>query len=270
MQKKIWSLVGCGWLGTPLLQNLIKTYPDVHFVVSTRTNDQCQKLLQHHQNIKWVHLDLTDLTSSSYKDALKELKQSSLMIFLLPPQPIEHLQNFVSSFSPELNFVFTSSTSVYGKNLGLVQEKDVILDPENTNSPLLISTEEFIRSYFKRPTLLRLGGLYGNKRHPVFFLQGRKDCRGGNEFIHLCSQQDGVTAILKVIEKQVWGETIHIVSDLRIKKSLYYQKMAEKLKLESPEYLEEVSTQDQTNLDNSKAKNLLEMNFENPLEYKMS
>ena len=270
MQKNIWSLVGCGWLGTPLLQNLIKTYPDVYFIVSTRTNDQCQNLLQQHQNIKWVNLDLNDLSKQNNQAALTELKKSSVMIYLLPPQPLEQLKEFASHFSPELKFVFTSSTSVYGKNLGVVQENNFVLNEKNTNSPLLVSSEEFIKSYFTAPTLLRLGGLYGSKRHPVFFLQGKKDCRGGQEFIHLCSQLDGVTAISKVLDKQIWGETIHIVSDLRIKKSLYYQKMAEKLELESPEYLEETSNQDQTNLDNSKAKNLLEMNFENPLEYKMS
>ena len=268
MQKSTWSIVGCGWLGTALLQNLIKTYPDVQFVVSTRTNDQSQNFLQENKNIEWIHLDLNDLSTPENQASLLKLHKSSLMLYLLPPQPLEQLKTFFSSFSSELPIVFTSSTSVYGKGLGSVQESDITFDLQNTNSPLLVSSENYIKSYFKHPTILRLGGLYGGKRHPIYFLQGRKECRGGNEFIHLCSQNDAVMAYIKVLEKKIWGETFHIVSDLRIQKSIYYQQMALRLNLPPPEYLAESVEQNQTKLDNSKAKKMLGMTFNNPLEYK--
>ncbi len=268
MQKTIWSLIGCGWLGSPLLQKFIKQYPNVQFVVTTRSQEQSQNLLLQHENIEWLRLDLEQLDSDDNKKSLERLKSASMMMYLLPPQPIDQLKYFLSFFSPEMKIIFTSSTSVYGKNLGNINEDGAHLDIQKTQSPLLVESVLYLKSHFKNSTILRLGGLYGDKRHPVFFLQGRKDCRGENELIHLCSQKDAIQAISSVVEKNVWGETIHIVSDLRIKKSVYYKTMAESLNLTPPEYLSESTQTFQTNLDNKKSKNLLGITYDNPLEYR--
>ena len=64
--------------------------------------------------------------------------------------------------------VYTSSTGVYGRASGQVDE-ETAPEPANERSRILLQTEELLResSAFDRWFILRLGGLYGPGRHQL-------------------------------------------------------------------------------------------------------
>jgi nucleoside-diphosphate-sugar epimerase len=251
------GVIGRGWLGKPLVSELKKN-GNFH-LWCTSYHDQSEELK--HDGISYSCLDIKNVT-----ELPKELLLCEILIYTIPPLPLDIVKSFLERIPSDKKMIFLSSTSVYGKGLGEVDE-NIFLNVHNTSSPLLIETENFIRSHFKTSTILRLGGLYGQDRHPIFFLTGKKDLTTASEWLHLVSQNDCVKAILSVLDQNIWNETINIISDLRIKKEIYYTTLANKLSLTAPQYLPAVALSHETKISNQKSKRLLGMKYENPDDY---
>lgn len=252
MKNEFLCLIGCGWLGKPLAKTLKN---DGYRIVATTAHDQSVEF--QNDGISYIRYDLA-------QDPLPSLAlDADVIVYTIPPLEISVVKHFFDQLPADKKIIFTSSTAVYGKNMGAVNE-DTPLDLNNTHSPLLLETENYLRTRFKAATILRLGGLYGDKRHPVYFLQGKKGLTNGQEFIHLVHQQDCIKAISSVIEHELWGKTLNIISDLRITKRDYYTDMAEKLSLPLPEYVESDKGMKETKISNQKSKELLVINYLNP------
>lgn len=237
MKKNI-GLIGRGWLGTPLE---IALKNNGYHTFSTTSKS----------------FDIT-------KDSIpKELLESDILIYTIPPLGQKEAQNFFSQIDSYKKIIFTSSTSYYGKNQGFVDE-NTLSTIEISGSPVLFETEQFLKNKFKNLTIIRPGGLYGEKRHPVFFLAGRSGITTGNEHLRLVHQTDCVNAILSIVEKNIWSEDFNLVSDLRILKKEYYIEMAKKLNLALPEF-SNIEIVNPTNISNEKAKIRLGIEFLNPL-----
>lgn len=183
------------------------------------------------------------------------------LIYNIPPLQLPLIKHFFSHIAPDRKILFISSTSVYGKNSGNVDEKtELDLTIGNTQ---LIATEAFLQSRFKNLTILRPGGLYGDKRHPITFLQGKKDLTTGDEFTHLVHLQDCIDAILKILENEIWGDIFNLVSDLDMKKKEYYTEIALKLQLEVPRY-QMLKKENPTIISNKKSKMMLGLIYKDP------
>jgi nucleoside-diphosphate-sugar epimerase len=239
MNKKI-GLIGRGWLGSPLEIALLN---NGYHTFSTTSKS----------------FDIT-------KDPIpKKLLESDILIYTIPPLGQKEPERFFSQIDIKKKIIFTSSTSYYGKNQGSVDE-NTLSSLIITGSPELFETEQFLKNKFKDLTIIRPGGLYGEKRHPVFFLAGRSGLTTGNEHLHLVHQTDCVSAILSILEKNIWAEDFNLVSDLRILKKEYYREMAQKLNLEIPEF-SNIEVSNPTNINNLKTKEILGIKFLNPLDY---
>ena len=114
---------------------------------------------------------------------------------------------------------------------------------------------------------MRPGGLYGKKRHPVYFLQGKAGLKTGDELLHLAHLDDVIKAIISVLKTDLWHETFNIVSDLRIPKKDYYTSIAQKLNLSPPQYEDQQSIHQETNISNEKSKNMLGLIYKDPNEF---
>lgn len=257
MKNKKLSLIGCGWLGKPLALHLQSIG---HDLVATTARDKTEEFRE--VGIPYLNYDLTTKQKIS-----EEILDSDVLIYMIPPLDILQIKNFFEQLPTDKKIIFISSTSVYGKKLGAVDENTSI-DIEETNSPLLVETEKYLKNRFNSITILRLGGLYGQARHPIYFLQGKKDIRGAGEFLHLVHQEDCIEAITSVIEGDLWNETFNIISDLRIRKSDYYINIATKLSLSPPSYQDYLHADKETNISNEKSKKKLKINYRNPNEYK--
>ncbi len=253
MKNEILCLIGCGWLGKPLANFLSKkNYP----VTATATGKTAPESLV--DGISYIDFDLTKSQSLPL-----EIAKADVLIYTIPPLELSVIKNFFDKIPVDKKIIFTSSISVYGKNTGATDET-AALDPANTSSPLLLETEVYLKQRFSKLTILRLGGLYGEERHPVYFLAGKKNIKTGEEFLHLAHQDDCIQAINAVIERGQWGEIFNIVSDLRVTKKEYYLAMAAKLSLPIPEYDQTVKDSNPTRISNEKSKNVLGMNYLDP------
>ena len=152
MNKKI-TLIGRGWLGTPLVAALKNKG---HEVFSTSTESDGSDL----------QFDITKTPNPS------GLKLNDILIYSIPPLGENEAESFFANVPLDQKIIFISSTSIYGKNLGAVDENFKAC-LETTGSPVLFKTEEYLKNKFSRLTILRPGGLYGNKRHQAFFLAGK-------------------------------------------------------------------------------------------------
>lgn len=248
MKKGKIGLIGVGFLGKPLA---IKLTSEGYDIVGTTTREY-------------------DLLKDENVPA--NLKHCDIIIYDVPPmENTDAVERCFKQFSRNQKFIYISSTSIFGPNAGPIDE--TYTPPENSPyAPIVLKLEMIARQNFSNLCLLRFGGLYGNtadhKRHPVSFLAGKTHLKTGTENLHLVHVDDCIEAIMAVIEENLFPEELNLVSDLRITKKEYYTTMAKKLGLAVPEY-DEVETKNPTNITNAKSKELLGINYRNPLDYKL-
>ena len=255
MKKELLSLIGCGWLGKPLAQHLQRSG---HNILATTSHDKSAEFAA--DDIPYITLDIGhDLVTES-------IRNCDILIYMVPPLQLPLVKYFFDQIPKDKKIIFISSTSVYGKNLGVVDE-GTKNHTTNTNSPLLSETENYLTERFTHITILRFGGLYGDKRHPVYFLQGKTGLVGGNAFLHLVHRDDCIKAIMTVIKTASWGEIFNVVSDVKLKKNEYYEMMAKKLGLIPPHYLNEEKKVPETMISNTKSKVKLKMMYMDPSEF---
>jgi nucleoside-diphosphate-sugar epimerase len=249
MKKGKIGLIGVGFLGKPLAKKLTAEGYDV---VGTTKREY-------------------DLLNDDKIPA--QLKLCDIVVYDVPPlENTEAVEKCFKQFSADQKFIYISSTSIFGPNAGQIDES--YSPPENSPySPIVLKLEMIAKQYFTNLCLLRFGGLYGNtedkKRHPVHFLAGKTHLKTGAENLHLVHVEDCIEAIMTVIEENLFPEECNLVSDLRIPKKEYYTEMAKKFGLELPSY-DDVETKNPTNISNEKSKEVLGMNYRNPLDYNLN
>ncbi|TYP93303.1 Nucleoside-diphosphate-sugar epimerase [Fodinibius salinus] len=265
------SILGCGWLGLPLAENLRDSG---HTVKGSTTSAEKLNLLRN----KNITPFLLELTPQIECEECNDFWDSDLLVLNIPPgrgrDNIEeyHLQqiNTVAeqlSGSPIDRLIFISSTSVYPPQPGIVAESDT--EKGNAKRPsgnallkaetLLMEQESF------DTTIIRFGGLYGYDRNPAHFLAGRKNVSGGNAPINLIHRDDCIGIIDRIIDKDVRGEIFNGVSDGHPPKNMYYPAAAESLGLEPPSFDEnEDKDKNYKVVSNRKLKELLDYRFTYP------
>ena len=203
--QKIWGLVGLGWLGSALAEELNLTR---------------QKTWGTHRD----SFDFKkDLFPSTYCDVL----------FLNTPPVVDFLPDeYVNKVNahPQSKIIFTSSISVYGKNTLRVNESSPLL-PQTASAKWLCEVEKLLLKKFQeRLLILRLGGLIGKDRHPVNSLSGKTNVVGGDDKINLIHLTDLICIIL-LLEKVCTQPIVNIVTPFHPTKSDYYNEWARRLNL---------------------------------------
>jgi len=248
------SIIGCGRLGLPLCESLVER--GYQILTTTTSNEKRDQLLSKF-NIQ--RLDITNMQID------QDLLDCDILIYTIPPLGLGEVENFFKSVRQDQKIIFISSTSVYGKNQGEVTENSPF-DPTSKNALVLREAESYLKERFKNLTIIRPGGLYGDKRHPVYFLAGKTGIASGEEYLHLVHLADCVSAIVKIIEGKFIGEDFNLVSDLRVLKKDYYAKMANKLGL-APPLFTGLALSNPTNIINDKSKKLLSLTYTDPQSY---
>ena len=141
-------------------------------------------------------------------------------------------------------------------------EESSKLSPETQNGKFLKNSEDYLRKRFKNLTIIRPGGLFGEDRHPVFWLQGRSGLTTGDELLHLVHRDDVIESIKKIIEIQLWGEEFNLVNDLRVRKEDYYTEKAKSFGMPIPQY-SSTHIENPTNISNAKSKKYLSVTYKN-------
>ena len=102
--------------------------------------------------------------------------------------------------------IFCSSTSVYGDLAGEIDE-DTPLTSATPRALCMALAESQVRVQSQRPnTVLRLGGLYGGNRHPGKTLAGRTDIPNGDAPTNLVSRDRVIARIRHWLDAPMWPD----------------------------------------------------------------
>ena len=241
--KKI-SILGCGWLGFPLAESLLKE----GFSVNGSTTSIDKLSVIEKSRIQAYLISLSDHGTEG--DIFSFLENSEILIIDIPPKlrGIEK-ENFVAKIEILIPFIeessvkkvlFISSTSVYpddDDNTNSIITEDTKPQPDYESGRQLLAAELLLQNNKKfKTTVLRFGGLIGNDRHPIFYLAGRKGISNPTAPINLIHKKDCISIILKIIEKDCWDEVFNAVAPYHPKREDYYTQKAVELNLAFPEF----------------------------------
>lgn len=268
------SILGCGWLGLPLAEQLL----DHGYTINgSTTSDEKLPLLE----AKSITPFLMKLDPKLQCQNCGDFWNADTLVINIPPgreknNVKEFHQQQVRAIIEKLNsspiprVIFVSSTSVYPPKCGIVAEVDAKAGKAaRASGNALLKAEELLLSQKNlETTVIRFGGLYGYGRHPAKYLAGRTKLKRGNAPVNLIHRDDCVNIIQKIIEEDITDEVFNGVSDGHPPKKMYYPAVAESLGLEPPAFKED-DGENYKIVSNRKLKELLKYKFKypNPMDF---
>ncbi len=233
------SILGCGWLGLPLAEQLATSGYQV--AGSTTTPDKLEIL--RHKNISPYLINLLDSTKTA---SLYDFLNTDCLVISFPPRLRAGLEN---QYLPQINFLkaaldqssvkyvlFISSTSVYRHVNQEITEQES-QDALDLTSPLYQAEEIIKQSASYQTTILRFGGLVGGTRQPGRFLAGKTGVPQPEAPVNLIHLADCLAIIRKIIFEGVFNETLDAVADEHPSREQFYTAAAQALKLEPPQFV---------------------------------
>ena len=230
------GILGYGWLGKALTEKLLN---EGYSVNASKTNwsKESDEYRTHFKPFKLL------LTEHGIEGELAFFAGVPQLLILLPPKQkltgfnLLTLLNSLYEFLPQTpieRIIFTSSTSVYGNQTGIINE-DSPLRSDTKNAKLLVQCEKFIEQQTLPHFILRLGGLIGSDRHPIMQLQEKiiKNPAGYINFIH---QSDAVNILFKAILRKEINGVYNAVCPTHPNRKDYYIAMAKRKGLPQPKF----------------------------------
>lgn len=233
------AIVGCGWLGLPLSISLQKSG---HKIVATcRSKQKANELAK----LNFI-TETFELGDDLEQQRLAGLFGSKVLVLNIPvgrKNPtteyfVQHMQTLLkhAALSQIENIIFISTTSVYGENSGIITEQDQP-NPQTQSGQINLAVENLVKDYFaERCTIIRPAGLVGKNRHPAQYLADKSGLLNPNNVVNLVHQDDVVCAIQTVIEKDIWGQTLHLSAAEHPTRAEYYTWATKKLGLNPPHF----------------------------------
>ena len=225
MIKKI-SIVGCGWLGLPLAQELIR---DGFTVKGSTTSEEKLSLLQK-EGIQPYLLAFP----TNNKAIASELVDGDLLIINIPPSGIGHreeypkaIANLLSFAKPSQKIIFISSTSIYPDLNRLVHEEDAgkgsFGKDEIGHAELAL-----LKGHQSTATILRCSGLMGKIRIPGKYFAGKKGITNGHILLNLIHLEDVIGVVKEIIKQNAFGHIWNLTAPIHRKREEIYNNNAAK------------------------------------------
>lgn len=208
------SLLGCGWLGLPLLKSLVA---DGHRVRGSSRNPDTLKAIQA-AGAEAFNIDLPQALPPAFTAGC------DVLIFTLPPggrqlgalaaaQYLEQLSSLGSWLKLPAGpaVIYTSSTGVYGETQGLVTEK-TSPRPATHSSTAVLAAEAWLAATGCPLTILRLAGLIAPDRHPGRFYGGRdRPIPQADAPVNLVHRDDVIAAVRLLLGRTDLGSDTYNV-----------------------------------------------------------
>ncbi len=219
------SIVGLGWLGTPLAERLQQTGVTVRG--STTTSEKLPSLRQ-----KGLDAHLLRLNPAPEGDLAALLDVDYLVVNVPPkagqqgdafhPEQMRLLAKQVRN-SRIRHILYVSSTSVYPELNRAMTEADVVT-PDQSAAPALVEAEQHWLALApeRAVTIVRCAGLMGDRRIPGKFVAGRT-VDSGNVPVNYLHQTDAVGLLAAVIEQGLTG-TFNAVAPQHPTREAIYRK----------------------------------------------
>ncbi|GHB70188.1 NAD(P)-dependent oxidoreductase [Psychrosphaera saromensis] len=259
------SVLGGGWLGYPLAQELVqlgasvnlstrsqqrKHSFDINTDMDTNTQIKAKALSAFLVDIENLSSDVTDFLNAEVlvvNITNKNIPAFAALIEKIEQSPIKHV-------------MFISSTSVYPDNNGVISESDKL---ESAEHPLSKIEWLFKQSNSFDTTVIRFSGLIGYERHPGRFFRNGKTIKNAQAKVNLIHRDDCLNIICQIINEDIWSEDFNVCSDTHPNKQEFYTHAAKSLGVE-PAQCETNSTPAFKVIDNAKVKARLNYQFVYP------
>jgi nucleoside-diphosphate-sugar epimerase len=233
------AIVGFGWLGTPLGQQLVEQGYKV--VGTTRNVEKIPQLAS-------TNLEAFYWNSREDNPVLVEeiVTDTAYCILNFPPGKVNHVREYgehllfaAKQFSEKTHFIFVSTTGVYPEYIVDAKEDSFTWD-ENASTNHLAYAEQVLHTYLQdRLTIIRMAGLIGPNRHPAKFFAGRIGIPNGNQSVNLIKQEDSIQIILHVLAKNYWGKIVNACADNHPTRNDYYTESCKIFGFELPQFIAE-------------------------------
>lgn len=243
--KKI-SIIGLGWLGMPLAMALASRGYDVVGSKTTPDGVDAARMV----GIECFPLVFTPEMECEAEDLEQLLNVDALIITLPARRTVEGSELYFQAVQQLTDsalahnvrrIIFTSSTSVYGDNEGVMKE-DSPLQPVSRSGVVLKELENWFHGLPNTSVdVLRLAGLVGGDRHPGRFMAGKSQVKGGQHGVNLVHQDDVVAAITLLLSLPKGGHTYNLCAPLHPVKAEFYPALARQMGLVPPTFAEEPS-----------------------------
>ena len=262
-QNKI-GILGCGWLGFPLAKNLIK---QGFKIKGSTTNKEKIKSLEK-ENIEPYLIEIGENKDSKSLDSF--LEKLDILILNIPPKLRSNIKSnyfekvkFIKNsknFDKVKHLVFISSTSVYGSKQGKINSKTIPV-PDSKSGKEILKVEQLFKE--ENNTIIRFGGLIGNKRNPLKYLKEKNEILNPEALINYIHLKDCIGIINSIIEKNIWGKTFIGVSPYHPSKKEYYDKLCTEKNLNKLNFSSKETTVNKEINDENILK-ILNYKFKNP------
>ncbi len=203
--KRKLSIISLGWMGTKVYSHFENMY-----ICSGSFNSKSKGVIDE------FFFDINNF------DKLPEsLKLADIVFFNIPPSRVIDLKSLNNLFEKLLGkrVILVSSTSVY-EGSGTFDEGSQ-LNPISDRAKKQIDIENALKSIHDDYLILRCAGLYGEDRHPGYFLSGKENVSGQYLKINLI----GINDILKIMENVLDKSEVKLLnlvnSNHPIKKEYY-------------------------------------------------
>ena len=223
--KKI-GILGCGWLGFSLAKSLISDGYEVH-----GSSTRIEKKDEFEKNK--IIFYLIKIDQYEIKGNLNFFRNIEVLIICIPPSKKNNYNysKIINLCCNEIlinkikNILFTSSISVYGEIKGEIDEK-VEPKPINISSREILMSEKKLMGLKKiNSIILRLGGLIGVNRNPIYSLV-KKDIVKLDGRINLIHQKECISIISELIKKPFLNNIFNCVYPYHPFKKDFYEKQA--------------------------------------------
>ena len=233
-------IVGCGYVGLPLGEELVKLGHEVHGL--RRTLEGAAELEA--VGIKPLAGDISrpeDLAAlpGPFDWVVNLVSSSKGGPEIFQQVYVEGSRNLITwlrgQTSPLKKYVYTSSTSVYGQADGSPVKETSPTEPKSATSQLLVEAEKVVLEAAQQGfpgVVLRVAGIYGPDRGHLFQKFCRNEARidgDGLRIINMIHRTDVVGAVIATLKSGRAGEIYNTVDDEPVTQTTFYRWLSETL-----------------------------------------
>jgi nucleoside-diphosphate-sugar epimerase len=152
---------------------------------------------------------------------------------------LDFIEQLKQNLSADCVIVFTSTIGVYSAERGVVDENSWDLKKDSSS---YYFEQLLLDSFPDQVIILRLGGLIGEDRHPVFSLSGRNSIPDGQKAVNLVHKEDILCFFQCILQQSVPNGIYNIVYPKHPSRKVYYTEKAKEKNLVIPEFIEGTET----------------------------
>ena len=223
-------IIGLGWLGQRLAQTAIERG---FCVAGTKRKVNHRDTSGAEQYPFELYKESVDLPLSALQDSVIVLNIAAGRTSVEPLlyfAKIKALVDYVMSAGAK-HLIFISSTSVFAGHQGRVLNSHQYKTTTPSGHAHELIETYLLSNYADKANILRLAGLVGVTRHPVYTLAKRPMLSAPKQAVNLIHQDDVVSAILRQCENLMPGTALNLCSNEHPSRQDYYQWCAKKLGL---------------------------------------